>query len=46
MISKLDALTIISRTQVKKEEFIDITKDQEEYQQLEEDQKEFLLNLW
>jgi hypothetical protein len=37
MISKLDVMTIISRTQVKTKEFIDDTIVKEEYQQLEED---------
>ncbi len=37
LISKLDALTLISRTQVKNPEFIEETIDKEEYEDLEDD---------
>jgi hypothetical protein len=37
IITQLDAMNLISMTQVKKQEFIDRTKDNDEFQELEED---------
>lgn len=46
LITQLDAMNLISMTQVKKQEFINGTKDKEEFQELEEDQKVYLTELW
>ena len=45
LVNSLDALTIISHTQFKKEEFLDNT-NQEQYSQLTLDQKEFFQTLF
>ena len=46
MITQLDVMTIISRTQVKNKDFMEKTKKNEEYSELADDQKEYLQNIW
>jgi hypothetical protein len=46
LISQLDALNMLSRTHVKKEEFKAKLQKQDDFIELEDDQKEFLLAMW